>query len=203
MSTFNGYPAIQFQGVWKSFHRHAGQILLRDRLRHMFQSHRQEKFHALRDISFRIQHGESVAVIGHNGAGKSTLLNLTTNLCRPDRGVVEVHGGRIAPLLDLGAGFHPDLTGAENVCVNASLLGLSRREVRKQFAAIVEFAEIDEFINEPLRTYSSGMILRLPPNAATGSCNSGATARPSCASPTPMTRSRISASAPSGWTMAR
>jgi lipopolysaccharide transport system ATP-binding protein len=88
-------------------------------------------------------------------------------LCRPDRGVVEVHGGRIAPLLDLGAGFHPDLTGAENVCVNASLLGLSRREVRKQFAAIVEFAEIDEFINEPLRTYSSGMMMRLAFSVAT------------------------------------
>jgi ABC-type polysaccharide/polyol phosphate transport system ATPase subunit len=167
MSTSNGYPAIQFQGVWKSFDRHAGQILLRDRLRHMFRSHRPEKFHALRDISFRVQHGESVAVIGHNGAGKSTLLNLTTNLCRPDRGVVEVHGGRIAPLLDLGAGFHPDLTGAENVCINASLLGLSRREVRKQFKAIVDFAEIGDFINEPLRTYSSGMMMRLAFSVAT------------------------------------
>ena len=161
MSTSNGYPAIRFQDVWKSFDLHAGQILLRDRIRHKLQSHRPEKFHALREISFTIQHGESVAVIGHNGAGKSTLLNLTTNLCRPDRGVVEVHGGRLAPLLDLGAGFHPDLTGAENVCVNASLLGLSRRDVRKQFAEIVEFAEIGEFINEPLRTYSSGMMMRL------------------------------------------
>ena len=172
MSTSNGYPAIRFQDVWKSFDLHAGQILLRDRIRHKLQSHRPEKFHALREISFTIQHGESVAVIGHNGAGKSTLLNLTTNLCRPDRGVVEVHGGRLAPLLDLGAGFHPDLTGAENVCVNASLLGLSRRDVRKQFAEIVEFAEIGEFINEPLRTYSSGIAYR-PPGARSRSDASG------------------------------
>ncbi|MBZ5625416.1 MAG: ABC transporter ATP-binding protein [Acidobacteriia bacterium] len=133
----------------------------------MFQSHRPEKFHALREVSFRVQHGESVAVIGHNGAGKSTLLNLTTNLCRPDRGRVEVHGGRVAALLDLGAGFHPDLTGAENVCINAALLGFSRREVRKQFDAIVAFAEIGEFINEPLRTFSSGMIMRLAFSVAT------------------------------------
>jgi ABC-type polysaccharide/polyol phosphate transport system ATPase subunit len=167
MSTSNGYPAILFQGVWKSFDRHAGQILLRDRLRHMFHSHRPEKFHALRGISFRIEHGESVAVIGHNGAGKSTLLNLTTKLCQPDQGSVEVHSGRIAPLLDLGAGFHPDLTGAENVCINASLLGLSRRQVREQFDAIVDFAEIGDFINEPLRTYSSGMMMRLAFSVAT------------------------------------
>jgi lipopolysaccharide transport system ATP-binding protein len=167
MSISNGYPAILFQDVWKSFDRHAGQILIRDRIRHMFQPHRPEKFHALREISFRVQQGESVAVIGHNGAGKSTLLNLTTRLCLPDRGVVEVHGGRLAPLLDLGAGFHPDLTGAENVCINASLLGLSRREVHRQFDGIVAFAEIGDFINEPLRTYSSGMMMRLAFSVAT------------------------------------
>jgi ABC-type polysaccharide/polyol phosphate transport system ATPase subunit len=167
MSISNGQPAILFQGVWKSFARHAGQMLIRDRIRLMFQPHRPEMFHALREISFTVQHGESVAVIGPNGAGKSTLLNLTTNLCRPDRGVVEVHGGRIAPLLDLGAGFHPDLTGAENVCINAALLGLSRREVRKRFDEIVAFSEIGEFIHEPLRTYSSGMMMRLAFSVAT------------------------------------
>ena len=107
-----------------------------------------------------LRHGESVAVIGHNGAGKSTLLNLATNLCRPDRAGWKCTG-RIAALLDLGAGFHPDLTGAENVCINAALLGLSRREVREKFDEIVAFAEIGDFINEPLRTYSSGMMMRL------------------------------------------
>jgi lipopolysaccharide transport system ATP-binding protein len=160
MNISNGQPAIRFQGVWKSFVRHAGQILIRDRIKHIFQPHRLDKFHALQDVSFTIEHGESVAVIGHNGAGKSTLLNLTTELCRPDRGRVDVHG-RIAALLDLGAGFHPDLTGAENVRINASLLGFSRRQVREKFDEIVEFAEVGDFINEPLRTYSSGMMMRL------------------------------------------
>lgn len=167
MSISKGSPAIEFRGVWKSFDRHAGQILLRDRLKRMFESHKPEKFHALKDVSFRVEHGESVAVIGHNGAGKSTLLNLTTNLCRPDRGEVKVSDGRIAPLLDLGAGFHPDLTGAENVCINASLLGLSRSQVKKEFQQIVDFADIKEFIHEPLRTYSSGMMMRLAFSVAT------------------------------------
>ncbi len=160
MSISNGQPAIVFQGVWKSFVRHASQVLLRDRLLHLVRSHQPEKFHALRDVSFKLYHGESMAVIGHNGAGKSTLLNLTTHLCQPERGSVEVHG-RIAALLDLGAGFHPDLTGAENVRINASILGLSRRQVREKFDEIVDFAEIGDFINEPLRTYSSGMSMRL------------------------------------------
>lgn len=160
MSISDGQPAIVFHEVWKSFARHAGQLLIRDRLLQMVRSTPHEKFHALREISFAIHHGESVAVIGHNGAGKSTLLNLTTNLCRPDRGKVQVHG-RIAALLDLGAGFHPDLTGAENVRTNAALLGLSRREVRDKFDEMIAFSEIGDFIDEPLRTYSSGMVMRL------------------------------------------
>src|SRR5215471_4131268 len=157
MSISDGQPAIVFEGVWKSFVRHAGQILLRDRLAQLFRPAPAEKFHALREISFTLNHGESVAVIGHNGAGKSTLLNLATTLCRPDQGRVEVNG-RVAALLDLGAGFHPDLTGAENVRTNAALLGLSRREVREKFDEIVAFSEIGDFIGEPLRTYSSGMV---------------------------------------------
>jgi lipopolysaccharide transport system ATP-binding protein len=160
MSISDEQPAIVFQDVWKSFARHSGQLLIRDRLMQMLRSQRPEKFHALREISFTVHHGESVAVIGHNGAGKSTLLNLATHLCRPDQGLVEVHG-RIAALLDLGAGFHPDLTGAENVRTNAALLGLARREVREKFDEMVAFAEIGDFIDEPLRTYSSGMVMRL------------------------------------------
>jgi len=160
MNISDGQPAIVFQDVWKSFARHAGQLLIRDRVMQMLRSQPHEKFHALREISFTVHHGESVAVIGHNGAGKSTLLNLATSLCRPDQGRVEVHG-RIAALLDLGAGFHPDLTGAENVRTNAALLGLSRREVRAKFDEMVAFAEIGDFIDEPLRTYSSGMVMRL------------------------------------------
>jgi len=153
-------PAILLQQVWKSFSRHTGQLLLRNRLRNLLHRRQRERFVALRDISFTLHHSESVAVIGHNGAGKSTLLNLITGLAQPDRGRLEVHG-RVAALLDLGAGFHPDLTGAENVRINAALLGLSRREVRERFDEIVAFSEIGDFINEPLRTYSNGMIMRL------------------------------------------
>ena len=160
MSISDERPAILFQGVWKSFIRHSGQMLIRDRLKQLLRPKAHETFHALREISFSINRGESVAVIGPNGAGKSTLLNLTTNLCLPDQGSVEVNG-RIAALLELGAGFHPDLTGAENVRVNAALLGLSRRHVREKFHEIVAFSELERFIDEPLRTYSTGMMMRL------------------------------------------
>jgi lipopolysaccharide transport system ATP-binding protein len=160
MSTFEGQPAIECRGVWKSFTRHAGQMLIRERLMQIVHPKAHEKFHALRDVSFAVEHGESVAVIGHNGAGKSTLLNLTTGLCRPDQGSVKVNG-RVAALLELGAGFHPDLTGTENVHINAALMGLSRREVREKFDEVVAFADIGDFIDEPLRTYSVGMMMRL------------------------------------------
>lgn len=160
MSTFDERPTILFHDVWKSFTRHAGQMLIRDRLKQLLRPQSHEVFHALRGVTFSIHRGESVAVIGHNGAGKSTLLNLATNLCQPDKGSVEVNG-RVAALLELGAGFHPDLTGAENVCINAALLGFSRRQVREKFDEIVAFSELEDFINEPLRTYSTGMMMRL------------------------------------------
>jgi lipopolysaccharide transport system ATP-binding protein len=160
MSISDERPAILFHGVWKSFVRHAGQMLIRDRIKQILQPHAHEVFHALREVTFSVNHGESVAVIGHNGAGKSTLLNLTTKLCRPDRGSVEVNG-HVAALLELGAGFHPDLTGAENVRINAALMGFSRRQVREKFDEIVAFSELEDFINEPLRTYSTGMMMRL------------------------------------------
>ncbi len=160
MSISDEQPAILFHGVWKSFNRHTGQMLIRDRLKQLLRPRAHEMFHALRDITFLIHQGESMAVIGHNGAGKSTLLNLATNLCRPDQGSVEVNG-RVAALLELGSGFHPDLTGAENVRINAALLGFSRRQVREKFDEIVAFSELEDFINEPLRTYSTGMMMRL------------------------------------------
>jgi lipopolysaccharide transport system ATP-binding protein len=153
-------PAVSFQNVSKVFPRHAGQMLLRDRIAKVFQPSAAEPFFALRDVSFTVDPGESLAVIGSNGAGKSTMLNIATGLCLPTSGKVMVNG-RLAALLDLGAGFHPDLTGAENVWINAALLGLNRAEVRKRFDEIVEFSGIADFINEPLRTYSSGMTMRL------------------------------------------
>jgi lipopolysaccharide transport system ATP-binding protein len=152
---------IEFQHVSKYFRRHAGQMLLRDRIVRLLRpAPPAEKFYALRDVSFSVEHGQSLAVVGSNGAGKSTLLNITTGLCMPSDGSVKVNG-RVAALLELGSGFHPDLTGAENIQVNGALLGLTRAGVRERFDSIVEFSGIGDFINEPQRTYSSGMSMRL------------------------------------------
>jgi ABC-type polysaccharide/polyol phosphate transport system ATPase subunit len=117
-------------------------------------------FHALRDVSFHVDHGEAVGVIGGNGAGKSTLLSLVTGVAEPDEGEVHVEG-KVASVLDLGAGLHPDLTGMENVRLNASLLGLSRHETEQYYEEVVEFSGVREFIGDPLRSYSSGMMMRL------------------------------------------
>lgn len=153
-------PAIRFQSVSKSFPLHRGRLLLRDRLLHLARRTARARFQALRDINFEIDRGESVALIGHNGAGKSTLLTLAAGLCLPDCGIIEVKG-QVAPVLELGSGFHHDLTGAENVRITAALMGLSRKATAQCFDEIVEFAGIRSFINEPLRTYSSGMVMRL------------------------------------------
>src|ERR1700733_12768477 len=120
---------LQFENVSKFFYRHGGRMLLRDRLAHMFHPGSRERFYALTDVSFSLDHGESMAVVGSNGAGKSTLLNIATSLCDPSGGRVAA-GGRGEALLGLGSGFHPDLTGAENLQIKASLLGLTRRRVR-------------------------------------------------------------------------
>jgi lipopolysaccharide transport system ATP-binding protein len=117
-------------------------------------------FWALREISFSIPRGEALGVIGANGAGKSTLLGLIGGIGRPDEGRLEVDG-RIGGLLELGAGFHPDLTGRENVITNGIICGLTRHEVDQRFAEIVAFAELEDAINDPLRTYSTGMRMRL------------------------------------------
>jgi len=117
-------------------------------------------FWALQDVSFRVAEGESVGVIGDNGAGKSTLLRLICSLGRPTRGHARAEG-RVAALLELGAGFHPQLTGRENLYVSAIVSGLRRVEVDERFQEIVDFAEVGAFIDEPLRTYSSGMQMRL------------------------------------------
>lgn len=117
-------------------------------------------FWALREISFSIPRGEAMGVIGANGAGKSTLLSLIGGIGRPDEGWLKV-SGRIGGLLELGAGFHPDLTGRENVIINGIICGLTRHEVDQRFADVVAFAELEEVINDPLRTYSTGMRMRL------------------------------------------
>ncbi|HVP04886.1 MAG TPA: ABC transporter ATP-binding protein [Dehalococcoidia bacterium] len=118
------------------------------------------QFCALQDVTFSISRGETVALIGRNGSGKSTALKLMAGVTAPSSGQVYI-GGRISPLIELGAGFHPDLTGRENVHLNASILGMSGREIKEQFDAIVQFAELEEFIDTPIKRYSSGMYVRL------------------------------------------
>ena len=145
---------IEFTGVSKSFRHGAGARLLRGHVQQWLRGlGQQQRFFALRDVSFRLEAGESMAVVGRNGAGKSTLLSLVAGLARPDRGSVTVEG-RVAALLELGSGFHPDLTGVENLRLNASLLGLSRRRTEEVSGAIADFADIGDFLREPLRTSS-------------------------------------------------
>jgi ABC-type polysaccharide/polyol phosphate transport system ATPase subunit len=151
---------IEFQNVSKWFPHSTGRQLLRTHITRWFGRVRNEPFYALRNVSFRLEDGESLAIVGSNGAGKSTLLSLAAGLTQPDQGQVRVNG-RLAALLELGSGFHPDLTGAENLVLNAALLGLSKRKTRQLFDRIVEFSGIGEFIDDPLRTYSSGMVMRL------------------------------------------
>lgn len=153
-------PALRFDHVTKTFVHHAGQMLIRDRLLELFRASQRPRFEALHDLSFELAHGDSLGLIGSNGAGKSTLLNLATGLALPDRGTIEVNG-RVTALLELGAGFHPDLTGAENIRVNAAMMGMSRRQTAERFEEIVDFSGVREFINEPMRVYSAGMSVRL------------------------------------------
>lgn len=162
MSICKAAPVIEFRNVSKAFSRVHGQLLVRSHLARLFRGDfgKRERFYALKDVSFQVQHGESLAVIGPNGAGKSTLLGLVAGLARPDEGYVATNG-RLAALLELGSGFHYDLTGAENVKLNASLLGLTGRRTMEVFDEIVEFSGVGDFINEPLRTYSMGMVMRL------------------------------------------
>lgn len=117
-------------------------------------------FQALQQISFTVEQGQSFGIIGRNGSGKSTLLKLLAGIYRPDRGHIRVHG-KVGALLEPGAGFHPEFSGRENILVNGIVLGLSKREVRQRFDDIVRFAELEAFIDEPLKTYSSGMYMRL------------------------------------------
>lgn len=151
---------IEFDRVSKSFARHTQRKLLRGYLHGLLARRHTEKFYALRDVSFRIDRGESVAIVGANGAGKSTLLSLMAGISAPNEGRVSVEG-KVAALLDLGSGFHPELTGRENIHLNAALLGLHRRAVDTKEESIIDFAGLADFIDEPLKTYSSGMTMRL------------------------------------------
>jgi lipopolysaccharide transport system ATP-binding protein len=155
--------AIRVENLGKRFKRYAAHrpMTWMEAAVSRFQGVRSvDQFWALRHISFTVAPGEMLGVIGHNGAGKSTLLQLLGGITRPNEGQIQVNG-RIGALLDLGAGFHGDLTGRENVFVSAIVAGLKRQEVARRFDAIVEFAELEAFIDNPVRTYSTGMMMRL------------------------------------------
>ena len=152
--------AVQADGVWKKFklvHERNNSIkaaLVRGRRTVS------EDFWALRDVSVDVYQGETFGLIGENGSGKSTMLKCLTKILRPDRGGVSVQG-KVSALLELGAGFHPELSGRENVFLNGAILGLSQKELRKRFDEIVDFSGIHQFIDEPVKNYSSGMYVRL------------------------------------------
>lgn len=157
---------IEFNGVSKQF------IIDEDRARSFQEKlvralgrsrngyNQPETFWALRDVSFKIERGDAVAIIGSNGSGKSTVLKLISRIIYPTSGAVSIRG-RVAALLELGAGFHPDLTGRENIDLTGSILGLRRQQVRRQVDEIIAFSELDRFIDVPIRNYSSGMLMRL------------------------------------------
>jgi len=152
--------AIEFWGVGKRFQLHEGRTLREFVPAFLRGRGMSEPFYALRDVTFSIRRGETVGIVGHNGSGKSTALKLIAGVMAPSEGEVWV-AGRVSPLIELGAGFHPDLTGEENVHLNASILGISMRQSREQFGEIVTFAQLWDFIDTPVKRYSSGMYARL------------------------------------------
>lgn len=119
-----------------------------------------ERFHALKDVSFQVKNGESVAIVGKNGAGKSTLLKLIAGVTSPTGGTLTIHR-KVVPLIELGAGFHPELSGRENIVLNGVILGLTQKQILEKFDEIVQFAELHDFIEVPVKHYSSGMYTRL------------------------------------------
>lgn len=153
-------PVISFSHVRKEFLlSHSGAVSLKTSLL-WWKKRRLEHLLAVDDVSFEVREGESVALVGRNGAGKSTILALLAKIYEPTSGKIE-RNARMAPLLELGAGFHPDLTGLENLVFNGVILGLTRKQVHERTDAIVAFAELEDHIDSPVRTYSAGMMARL------------------------------------------
>lgn len=153
---------IRVENLWKSFPARRDRPGFKEYILRApnFLKNNNNRFFALKGVSFAVKKGECLGVIGRNGAGKSTLLSLLLGVARPTKGSIEVSGKK-TPLLELGAGFHPDLTGKENIVINGVLLGHTETEIRARMDQITAFSELGNFINMPIRTYSSGMQMRL------------------------------------------
>ena len=159
-------PAIRVESLWKNFrlyherNRYIKAAMLRGRRA------RYEEFWALQDVNLTVEKGATVGVIGSNGSGKTTLLKCLTGIYTPERGSISVEGN-LAALLELGAGFHPELSGTENIYLNGSIMGMSKKEIDNKFDSIVEFAGLEQFIDTPVKNFSSGMTVRLGFSIAT------------------------------------
>src|SRR5216684_3915778 len=214
-------PAIELEHLGKRYwitHDREMFVTLRDRVatgfrnfpsRLRFGKHRdtskfrqREEFWALKDVSFSVKNGERVAILGRNGAGKSTLLKLLSRVTEPTTGRASITG-RVASLLEVGTGFHMDLTGKENIFLNGAVLGMTRAEIRRKFDEIVAFAEVERFLDTPVKRYSSGMFVRWEMRSfrrsASGLCNTHPLPRAArfSSSATTWRRCRLSARAPS------
>lgn len=160
MKKKNNEVVISVEHVSKSFKVYFDKgYTLKDKLL-FWKRNRHEKRDVLNDVSFKIKKGESIGLIGRNGCGKSTMLKMLTRIYYPNAGKITVNG-RVSSLIELGAGFHPDMTGRENIYINASIYGLSKKEIDKRLQTIIDFSELKDFIDNPVRTYSSGMYMRL------------------------------------------
>ena len=153
--------AIEVKNVSKSFTVYYDRAnSFKERILFLGRNKKKEKREILKDINLTIKKGEVVGLIGINGSGKSTLLKLMTKIIYPDKGTIKTHG-KLTSLLELGAGFHPDFSGRENIYFNASIFGLTKAEIDQRVEKVIEFSELGEFIDNPVRTYSSGMYMRL------------------------------------------
>src|SRR5437762_3404196 len=159
--------AISVRGLAKAYTiRQAAQSAttlseeMTNRFRHLMRRDKNEIFWALKDVSFEVNQGQVVGIIGHNGAGKSTLLKILSRITEMTDGEVDLYG-RVGSLLEVGTGFHQELTGRENIFLNGAILGMTRGEIRKKFDEIVAFAEVEKFLDTPVKRYSSGMYVRL------------------------------------------
>jgi ABC-type polysaccharide/polyol phosphate transport system ATPase subunit len=159
---------LEVREVWKKFRRpHIRVTSLKEHVVVFLRGQSgYDDFWALKGVSFTVSPGEAVALIGPNGSGKSTLFAMLARVLEPTKGTVRVEG-RVCPLLELGTGFHPELTGRDNVYLNGSLLGLSHREIERRYQSIVDFAELPDVLDAPVKTYSSGMVVRLGFSVAT------------------------------------